>query len=105
MDEDEDNPYKYTRPVEESGYGAPQPSFNDLSHDPKMYSSFSQVSRTLGCGGQVGKGLHSFLVSFCVCVCVCGGGGSVCVSVSLCVCVLLSVCVCDTLCVCVCVCV
>ena len=75
MDDDEDNPYKYTRPVEESGYGAPQPSFNDLSHDPKMYSTFSQVSCTLSCGGQVGRGLHSaflcvFLL-FCVCECVC----------------------------------
>ena len=112
MDDDEDNPYKYTRPVEESGYGAPQPSFNDLSRDPKMCSSFSQVSCTLGCGGQVGKGLHSAFLSLFV-----GGGGGgggvgdlcVCQCVTLCachsVCVLLCVCVsvCRSVCVCACV--
>ena len=120
MDDDEDNPYKYTRPVEESGYGAPQPSFNDLSRDLKMCSSFSQVSRTLGCGGQVGKGLHSAFLSLFFFLCVWGGGGGagglcVCHSVCECVCVTLcvyvSLCVhvcysvCHSVCVCLCVCV
>ena len=110
MDEDEDNPYKYTRPVEEGGYGGglQQADFNDLSGGVKgqLPSSFSQVSRKLGCGGEVRVGW--FFVCcvcvwlsccFCSClllVCVCWGWvggwgwGVTCLSLSVC----LSVCVC-----------
>lgn len=76
MDDDEDNPYKYTRPVEEKGYGVLQTDCNNLSGGLKSQPTYSQVSCKLGCGGQVGSGMHSCLlvvVFYCTCVrlCVC----------------------------------
>ena len=52
MEDDEDNPFKYTRPVEEVAFGSP--TLNDLSGGVKKPLSFSQVSTSHGCGGQVG---------------------------------------------------